>query len=156
MRRILAAALVCEVLAVGTGVVQAQPPVLQPGVVVPKGAEEVWALEGQRRVALLAGDLKTLEALCADEMTYSHTNGRVDTKKSYFEMLRSGARYETMDLSDVSIARYEGTVVITGLARISVKSPNGPIQFQARFTDVWARQHDRWRFVAWHTTRLPE
>jgi hypothetical protein len=61
-----------------------------------------------------------------------------------------------MDRSDVNIARYDSTVVIVGLARVAVKSPSGPIRFQARFTGVWARHHDRWRFVAWQTTRLPD
>ena len=61
-----------------------------------------------------------------------------------------------LDLHDVSIARYDSTVVIVGLAQISVKSPSGPTRFRARFTDVWARQQERWRFVAWQTTRLPD
>jgi len=116
----------------------------------------VWQLEGKRRAALIAGDLKTLEALCSDEMTYTHTTGKVDTKKSYLEALRSGVRYEAMDLSDVSIARYDSTIVFVGLARIAVKSPSGPIRFQARFTGVWAKQQGGWRFAAWQTTRLPE
>ena len=156
MRRILVAALTCAVLAMGIGRVRAEGPGLQTTVADPKGAEEVWKLEGKRRAALIAGDLKTLDELCADEMTYTHTNGTMDTKKSYLESLRSGVRYEAMDLSDVTISHFDNTVVIVGLARISVKSPRGPIGFQARFTDVWAKQQGRWRFVAWQTTRMPE
>jgi hypothetical protein len=156
MRRILVAALACGILAVGIPVVRAQESARRTQVSVPKGAEEVWRLEGERRKALLAGDLKTLESFCADEMTYSHTNGKVDTKKTYFESLRSGVRYETMDFSDVNIAVYDSTVIITGLAKIAVKSPSGPTGFQARFTDVWVKQREHWRFAAWHTTRLPE
>ncbi len=155
MRRILVATVAC-VLAVGMRGTRAQESVLQTKVAVPKGAEEVWQLEGQRRTALLAGDLTTLEGLCTDDMTYSHTNGKVDTKKTYFAALRSGVRYERMDFSDVSIARYDSTVVITGVAQIAVKSPSGPIRFRARFTDVWAKQQERWRFAAWHTTLMPD
>jgi hypothetical protein len=156
MRRNLLATLAFVTLALGVGPVRMRPADLHAMVVVPKGAEEVWELEGKRRAAVLAGDLKTLDALSADEMTYSHTNGKVDTKKTYLEALRSGVRYEQLELSDVSIARYDGTVVIVGVAQIAVKSPRGPIAFRARFTDVWARQQDRWRFVAWHTTLIPE
>jgi hypothetical protein len=155
MRRILLATLTCGVLAAGMGQARAQEGD-HASVVVPKGAEEVWQLESQRRAALIAGDLKTLESLFSDEMTYTHTTGKVDTKKSYLESLRSGVRYEAMDLSDVNIARYDNTVVMVGLAQIAVKSPSGPIRFRARFTGVWARQQERWRFVAWQTTRLPD
>jgi hypothetical protein len=156
MRRILAAALASGVLTVGIVAVRAQEAALHSIVDVPKGAEEVWQLEGKRRAALIAGDLKTLDALFADEMTYTHTNGKVDTKESYLQALRSGVKYETMDLSDVSIARYDSTVVIVGVARVAVKSRSGPTGFRGRFTGVWARQQERWRFVAWQTTRLPE
>ena len=156
MRRMLLATLACGVLAVGLGRALAQEPGLQAVVVVPKGAEEVWQLEGKRRAALVAGDLKTLEALFSDEMTYTHTTGQVDTKKSYLESLRSGVRYEAMDLSDVNITRYDSTVVMVGVAQVAVKSPRGPIRFRARFTGVWARQHEQWRFAAWQTTRLPD
>jgi hypothetical protein len=156
MRRILLATLACGVLAAGLGRALAQEPGLQAVVVVPKGAEEVWQLEGKRRAALVAGDLKTLEALFSDEMTYTHTTGQVDTKKSYLKSLRSGVRYEAMDLSDVNIARYDSTVVMVGVAQVAVKSPRGPIRFRARFTGVWARQHEQWRFAAWQTTRLPD
>lgn len=160
MRRILVAALAFAlafgVLTVGIGPLRMQGPELHAMVDVPKGAEEVWELEGKRRAAVIAGDLKTLDALCSDEMTYSHTNGKVDTKKTYLKALESGVSYEKLDLSDVSIARYDSAVVIVGVAQIAVKSSSGPIRFRARFTDVWARQQDRWRFVAWHTTLLPE
>jgi len=152
MRRILVAALACGVLAVGTGRARAQ----EGAVVVPKGAEEVWKLEVKRRTALIAGDLDTLEALCADELTYTHTTGMVDTKKSYMKALRSGVRYEKMDFLEVTITPYDSTVVFVGLAEIATKSPRGPIGFRARFTGVWAKQQGQWRFTAWQTTRMPD
>jgi hypothetical protein len=155
MRRILIAALASGVLTLGHGGIQAQGPSSHPAVVVPKGAEEVWQLDAKRRAAQIAGDVKTLDALCADEMTYTHTTGDVDTKKTYFAALQAGRKYETLDISDVSIARYDNTVVMVGVAHISVKSST-PIRFRARFIDVWAKQQDRWRFVAWQTTRLPD
>lgn len=155
-RHSLMSALACAVLVLGSAAAQAQGLAVHEKVVVPKGAEEVWELDVKRRAALVAGDLATLDALFADEMTYTHTNGMVDTKKSYLDSLRKGVRYEAMDVSDVAISRYDNTVVIVGKARVAVKSPNGPIGFHARFTGVWAKQQDRWRFVAWQTTRLSE
>jgi hypothetical protein len=155
MKRTLIGALLFGLLATGIGEVQAQAPDTPAIVVVPKGAEEVWELEGKRRAALVAGDLKTFASLCADELTYTHTDGSVDTKESFLEMLSGGVSYETMDLHDVNVTRYDDTVVIVGRVQIVVKSPNGPIGFQARFTGVWAKQQGDWRFAAWQTTRFP-
>ena len=155
MQRTLAAVLTGWLVTAGVPA-WAQPADGLASVVVPPGAEEVWALDAKRRAAVLAGDLDTLEELCADGLTYAHTDGTVDTKTSYLEMLRTGVRYTTMDLHDVSIARYDGTVVIAGVVQIAVDSPRGPIGFRARFTDVWAKQDGRWRFAAWQTSRIPE
>jgi hypothetical protein len=154
--RILVAALAGGVLLVGTGRIHAQESGVHATVVVPKGAEEAWQLEGKRRAALIAGDLDTLEALCSDELTYTHTTGMVDTKQSYMKALRSGVRYEAMDFLEVSLAPYDNTVVMVGLAQIAVKSPRGPIRFKARFTGVWAKQQGQWRFAAWQTTLVPD
>jgi hypothetical protein len=156
MHRIVGAALTCAILALGDGAARAQESRREAAAVVPKGAEEVWQLEAKRRAAQIAGDLKTLEALASDELTYAHTNGMVDTKKSYLKALGSGVNYETIDVSDVSIAAYDSSVVMVGLVQIAVKSKSGPIGFRARFTSVWAKQQDRWRWVAWHTTRMPD
>ena len=156
MRRILTAVLACVVLALGIREARAQESAHATPVVVPKGAEEVWQLEVKRRALLIAGDIDGLEALCADGLTYSHTNGMVDTRKSYFKALRSGVRYVRMDLENVNIAPYDSTVVITGLAHVAVKSPNGAQGFRARFTGVWAKQNGQWRFAAWQTTRMPD
>lgn len=156
MRRPLMVLPLWSLLLMSTTPATAQGPSHDAPVVVPTGAEEVWALDTQRRAALLAGDLTTLESFCADELTYSHTNGMVDTKTSYLKSLRSGVRYVKMDLSHVNIAQFDTTVVMTGVAQIAVKSPNGDIGFKARFTNVWAKQKNRWRFVAWHTTKMPD
>jgi hypothetical protein len=48
------------------------------------GAEPaVLAAEKARTTALVQGDIATLEKLLADDLTYVHASGKVDTKASF-------------------------------------------------------------------------
>ena len=51
--------------------------------------DDVLAADALRYRAMVDGDLDTLDALCADELSYAHSSGARDTKAQYFAKLRS-------------------------------------------------------------------
>src|SRR6202041_3297905 len=53
-------------------------------------AKQVLAAEQARTAALEHSDVATLERIMADDVTYIHASGKVDTKKSYLDAIRSG------------------------------------------------------------------
>ena len=48
------------------------------------------ATEQARTTALHHSDVAALERIMADDVTYIHASGKVDTKKSYLDAIRSG------------------------------------------------------------------
>ena len=52
----------------------------------------VIALDAQRMTAMSQGDVGTLTALIADELVYTHSSARLDTKQSLIENMQSGNR----------------------------------------------------------------
>jgi hypothetical protein len=117
----------------------------------------VIALDAQRMTAMSQGDVGTLNALIADELVYTHSSARLDTKKSLIENMQTGkTAYTAVVPSDVQAQDYGDTVVLTGVARISVKSGDNAMNFGVRFTDVWANKGGNWQMVAWQSTKLPE
>lgn len=126
----------------------------------PTRAEAIAATntaDTQRIEALVKGDLAALETIFTKDLTYTHSNGKVDTKESLLEALKTGAtKYLAVTLSDKKHQVYGNTVLVTGVAEIKVKSGENEVSFKARFTEVWTRQKGEWRFAAWQTTRLPE
>jgi hypothetical protein len=117
----------------------------------------VIALDAQRMTAMSQGDVGTLNALIADELVYTHSSARLDTKKSLIENMQTGKTvYTAVVPSDVQAQDYGDTVVLTGVARISVKSGDNAMNFGVRFTDVWANKGGNWQMVAWQSTKLPE
>lgn len=109
-------------------------------------------LEQHRWDALVAGDIDELDRLFADDMTYTHSNGMVDSKRSYLGALRDGVfRYVAIDVSESTCHDFGSTVVVTGAAVATSESAQGRLVSPLRYTAVWSEQAGGWRFVAWHS-----
>lgn len=108
--------------------------------------------ERRRWEALVAGDLEELDRLFADDMTYTHSNGMVDTKQSYLGALRDGVfRYLDIDVAEPATRDFGSTVVVTGTAVATSESAHGRLVSPLRYTGVWSQQDGDWQFVAWHS-----
>jgi hypothetical protein len=114
-------------------------------------------LDRQRMEAMGKKDLAALDALISDDLVYTHSSARLDTKKSLIGAMESGATvYTSVVPSDVTAQDLGDSVVLTGTARIGVMSQGRANSFAVRFTDVWSNKSGRWQMTAWQSTRLPE
>jgi ketosteroid isomerase-like protein len=106
--------------------------------------------------AMCQKDIATLDTLLSDDLVYTHSSARLDTKQSLINGMESGTTvYTAVEPADVKAQDLGDAVVLTGTARFSVLSNGNPINFGVRFTDVYANQNGRWQMVAWQSTRLP-
>jgi ketosteroid isomerase-like protein len=113
-------------------------------------------LDRKRMDAMGQKDLATLHALISEDLVYTHSSARLDTKKSLIGAMESGATvYTAVVPSDVKAQDLGDTVVLTGSAEIGVMSQGRPNSFAVRFTDVWSNKGGQWQMVAWQSTRLP-
>jgi ketosteroid isomerase-like protein len=114
-------------------------------------------LDKKRMTAMTQKDIATLNALLSDDLVYTHSTARLDTKRSLIGNMESGSTvYTAVEPSDVRAQDLGDTVVLTGACRISVLSQGRPNSFTVRFTDVYANKGGNWQMVAWQSTRLPE
>ncbi len=113
-------------------------------------------LDRKRMEAMAKKDVATLNAVLADDLVYTHSSARLDTKQSLIGAMESGATvYTAVEPSDVKAQDLGDAVVLTGVARINVTSSGTPNAFSVRFTDVYANRSGRWQMVTWQSTRLP-
>jgi ketosteroid isomerase-like protein len=120
-------------------------------------AQKIIDLDRQRMNAMARKDIAALNALLADELVYTHSSARLDTKQSLIGAMESGATvYTSVEPSDVKAVDCGNVVVLTGSARIQVTSQGKPNAFSVRFTDVYADKNGQWQMVAWQSTRIPE
>jgi hypothetical protein len=117
----------------------------------------VIELDRKRMTAMAEKDIATLNTLLADDLIYTHSSARLDTKQSLIGNMESGSTvYNSVEPSDVKAQDCGSAVVLTGIAHIRVTSGGKPNAFAVRFTDVYANRGGKWQMVTWQSTRLAE
>jgi ketosteroid isomerase-like protein len=120
-------------------------------------AQKIIDLDRQRMTAMAEKDIARLNSLLSDDLVYTHSSARIDTKQSLIGAMQSGATvYTGVEPFDVKAQDLGDAVVLTGSARIRVNSGGKPNAFAVRFTDVFANRNGQWQMVTWQSTRLPE
>lgn len=115
--------------------------------------DEIIALENRRVEAMTKGDANALDEILADDLIYTHSTARIDTKASFIEAITSGrSNYRSVERKDVNVRQFGDSAVVTGHAKFHV----GDNKFEARFIDVYARRNGSWQMVAWQSTKLPD
>jgi len=127
------------------------------------GADEspvaaLQAADDARVAATKAADAAQLEAIISEELHYAHSNGVVDTKDSFIELVTSGkTKYVAVDYEERKFTFPAPQIALmTGRARIVVQTANGGMDSVLNFLAVWRQEADgKWRFLAWQSCRLP-
>jgi Domain of unknown function (DUF4440) len=145
MKRLLAAVVVL-------GVVSGVHPLAEGG---DKSLEsKILGLEAKRIEAMVKKDIATLDALLADDLTYTHSGGTTDTKASFITLIKERGRYQGVDYSNTQVIPFNGgtAVAVRGRAQIRLEGVAG---YPVLFLDVWALRDGAWKMVAWQATRVP-
>jgi ketosteroid isomerase-like protein len=119
--------------------------------------KEVLEVDTQRADAYVNGDVATLERILADDVTYVHPTGKVETKAEVIAGFKKQDRkYKSIKRDDVVVRIYGNTAVVTGRNTISAEYQGKNYDVQNRFTRVYVKQADGWRLVAHHGSNIPQ
>ena len=117
---------------------------------------EVSRLDASRVDALLKGDLKTLEQLYSDDLTYVHSGGRIDSKPQYLAMLAAGNLiYVSQRYEPPAQVRVVGrdTAIVTGQVTIETKNKAGQVTKRVlTTTTVYVKSPAGWKVVSYQGT----
>jgi ketosteroid isomerase-like protein len=102
--------------------------------------------------AAVKQDAAALDRYLADDLSYCHAGGKVQTKAEYIAAVMKGPpHYESMTYSEMKIKLYGKTAVLTAFA--DVKLVNAPL-FRVRTLHVYVENDGRWQLVAHESTRM--
>lgn len=120
-------------------------------------AAALAAADDARIAAMRQPDRDALESVFSGELRYAHSNGGVDTKASFVEILTAGkTKYLGYDhLSRDFTFPAPGIALMTGKARIQAESAKGKMDSVLGYLAVWRVEDGKWRFLAWQSCRLP-
>jgi hypothetical protein len=109
------------------------------------------------RKAVLGQEKTQLEALCADQLSYGHSDGRVENKAKFIDgVMTRKAILKSLTLSDHTIA----IVGIDAIARhtwASESETDGKLtNTKIGVLQVWQKQDGAWKLLARQSVRPPQ
>jgi hypothetical protein len=120
-------------------------------------AQSALEFQSERFAAMVAADAERLEEFLADDLSYAHTTGLVETKQQFLQTIESGViDYQRIVPEDVRVRIYGEVAVMTGTAELQVVANGSPVRARIGFLDVSRRVGGAWQLVAWQSNRLPE
>jgi ketosteroid isomerase-like protein len=122
-----------------------------------RAGKEVMAIEEARTSALDRSDVAALERIMADDVTYIHASGKVDTKASYLDAIRSGKlHYISWRPKSLQVRMLGSAAVINGEYAVRVRDSRvqtEPFDIDIFILTVYAQRDGRWQQIAWQSTR---
>jgi ketosteroid isomerase-like protein len=123
----------------------------------PSQLAAVTAVDDARVQAFTNPTEKALAAVFSDDLHYAHSNGVVDTKPGFIEILTSGkSKYLAYDYVDRKFTfPAPGIALMTGRVNLKVLNAKGEADLAMSYLAVWRQEQGQWRFLAWQSCRLP-
>jgi hypothetical protein len=120
------------------------------------GKAEVTAAAERLRLAMIDPNASTLDGLVAEQLSYGHSGGRVDTKQSFIGDLMNGkSDFVTLDLTEQTVALSGDVALIRHALSAQTNDSGKPGTVSLKVLQVWQRQGAQWKLVARQAVRTP-
>jgi ketosteroid isomerase-like protein len=124
----------------------------------PPPEEAVRAAEKTFATALVHQDAAALEGLLSPELSYGHASGKLDSKRTYIDRIRSGAqKYVSFkyDSAPQVVHIYGDTATLVASAQVQSITDGQPNTLNLRFLHVWVHGGAGWQLAAHQSVKLP-
>jgi uncharacterized protein (TIGR02246 family) len=131
-----------------------------PAILVAAGPEEsVREAEKEWAVAVVKKDYDVLNRVLADDLTYTHSDGRLDSKQNFIEALRSGKQtYSAAEHQSIDVRMLgKDVALVRGRLRMTA-AVTGQTATPANFSilRVYRLKDGRWQLTAHQSARLAQ
>lgn len=111
-------------------------------------------LEQERCQAMMAGDRERLKQLLHKDLLHVHAKGQVDGYESYFSTGGFNVNYTRVERSELDIKVFGESALMTGRQLLeAVRKASGErVRIDSRVMQVWVRDGQSWRQLAFQTT----
>jgi hypothetical protein len=116
---------------------------------------EVAAAAERLRIAMIDPTAASLGALVADDLSYGHSGGKVDTKASFIADLMDGkSDFVTITITEQSIKVVDANTAIVRHALAADTNDSGkPGKVALKILGVWQKQGGAWKLLARQAVR---
>jgi len=113
------------------------------------------AIEDLRK-AMLAADQAGLEASVADQLSYGHSGGVIESKGQFVNVIVSKKTiYKSITLSEPSVTVVGNNAIARHIFSAETEAEGKPGSARVGVLQVWTKQDGRWKLLARQAFRLP-
>lgn len=117
--------------------------------------QSVAAAAERLRVAMIDPTPAALAQLVADDLSYGHSGGRVDTKDSFIGDLVAGkSDFVTIAITDQTIKIVGNTAIVRHTLTADTNDSGKPGKVQIKILGVWQQQGSQWKLLARQAVRV--
>jgi ketosteroid isomerase-like protein len=117
-------------------------------------AEVVAAMESWK-AAMLKKDAAALDRLLHPDLTYSHSDARLESKADVLQSIPAGKlNVQDIRFGENTVRVYGNTAVVRGDLAVTVTTAGAPNTLNLNVLQVWLKGPKGWQLVARQSTRL--
>ena len=104
----------------------------------------------QLRTAMVNADKAGLEKLCAEKLSYGHSSGAIDDKRSFVDKIVSGASdFVSIDLAEQTISISDDVAIVRHVLNAKTNDAGkGPGEVHLRVLLIWQKEKGAWKLLA--------
>ena len=112
------------------------------------------AVEALRK-AMIDPDKAILDKLTADELSYGHSNGKIQDKAAFIDALITGASdFVTIDLTEQTIKVAGNTAIVRHVLSASTNDGGKPGTVKLGILTIWQKRHGQWILLARQAVKI--
>lgn len=120
----------------------------------PKVVKEVVAASDAWKLAMMKKDAAGLQKLMHEDMIYSHSNGRTQTKADVVQDTKGKTIIEAMDFSETTVRVYGNTALIRANVEVRNSTDGKATVYHTNVLHVWLKGPGGWQLVSRQATQL--
>ena len=99
--------------------------------------------------AMLAADKAKLEALLADQLSYGHSAGRLETKKEFLDVVAGKKTiYKSITLNEPTVTVVGNNAIARHTFVVETETDGKPSQAKVGVMQVWVKDGGAWKLLA--------
>jgi hypothetical protein len=123
---------------------------MAPALPGPTSQADVAAAAEKLRLAMIDPTTPALSEVLADDLSYGHSGGKVDTKTSYMgDLLNGNSDFVTLVITDQTIRIVDAnTAIVRHTLTADTNDSGKPGKVALKILGVWQKQGGQWKLLA--------
>ncbi len=99
--------------------------------------------------AMMAADKAKLEALVADQLSYGHSAGKLETKKEFVDVIAGKKTiYKSITLNDPTVSVSGNNAIARHVFVVETETDGKPATAKVSVMQVWVKDGGAWKLLA--------